>query len=263
MNRRNPPWIVMAAVAIAVAAAALLLLRDPGALSVAQMRDALLSSPYEMQINLSIDIPMGSESDNPPHQEIDAEGVIDLSSGEGDFTYDFNELNNAGGHLGHFEVMQVLSADGFIYLDVFIDGPAWVRTDAEAVQEDQIDRLRDILLTSPLTLPSYLDIEATGRETSDGQTFTIQPQLLATSSDPLAAEVGAFLDERGAGAIEVEIAVGDERPEAIVLTFAYDAQEDIGARIEVVATYELAPASAPDFEVPSEDDVREFSEFFG
>ena len=275
VSRRSLLWIVIVVLAIGAAITGYLYLGEFGtppssspsgedlSEELTQIREALLSSPYEVDVNLSIDIPKGSESDNPDHQEIDAEGAVDLGSGEGDLTYDFNDLANAGGFLGHFDEMQVLFSDDSAYLDVFLDGPAWVRTPPEAVEEDQIARLRDVLLTSPITLASYFDVDGTAQETSDGITATVPPGSLAALTDPVPAAIGTFLEERGVEAIELEVTTGAEGPEVIAVAFAYQPVEGSKELIEVVATYELTPGSTAEFGVPSEDDVREFSEIFG
>src|SRR5688572_1764824 len=88
-----------------------------------EARESLLAAPRDVDLGLSVDIPKGSESDNPDHQELSAEGSVDFASGEADFVYDFNGLANAAGFLGHFDTMDVIYADGVGYLDVFIDGP--------------------------------------------------------------------------------------------------------------------------------------------
>jgi hypothetical protein len=260
--RRKLMWIAIGVGALAAVVAAVVLMPGPPP-TIAETREALLSSPQQVVIDLAIDIPANSESDNPDHQEIDAEGVIDLTSGEGDFTYDFNELNNAGGFLGHFDEMQILYSDGSSYLDVFERGRAWVRVAPEEVGRDELARLGDIMLTSPVMIPAYLEAEGTEQETSDGRTFTVSPGALTATGDPVTATVGAYLGERGVDAIEVEVTTSDDGRERIVVTFSYDTHKDGETQFRVVATYRFAPASGPDLELPADDDVREYSDVLG
>lgn len=258
--RRNLTGIILGVVLIGVAVTSVVWPDDPP--TAAETRETLLSSPQEIQINISIDIPKGSESDNEPHQEIDAHGVVDLSSSHGEFTYDFNDLVNAAGYLGHLDELRVLYSDDSAYLEVFAEQPAWLRAQPEAVNENQSGRLRDILLTNPLIIPSYLDVESSARETLDGFILVIRPGSLADVTDPVGAEVGTFLDERGVDEIEVELSAGEDGPRVIVVSFTYDGLEGIDVPIEVVATYEFTPAPAPEFGIPAGDELREFSDLF-
>lgn len=269
MSRPNLQRIAIAAVTIAVAITAFLFLKDSdgpstndASVAVADMRELLLSSPYEMQINLSVRVPKGTEPDNQPLQKIDAVGLADLSSSQGDFTYDFNDVVNAAGYLGHIDEMQVLYSDDSVYFEVFAEQPAWLRAEPEDVNEDQNGRLREILLTNPLTIASYLEVEFSLRETSDGLSLAVAPESLADAMDPMAAEVGAFLDKRGVDEIEVELTAGENGPEVIIVSFTYDGLEGLDIPMAIVATYELTPASAPELEIPTGDDLRELSDLF-
>lgn len=261
MIRRNLTWVVLGVVLIAVAITSVVLLRsDPP--TPAETRETLLSVPHEMQINLSIDIPKGSETDNQPHQEIDAQGVVDFSSSEAEFTYDFNGLINAAGYLGHLDEMRVLYSGDSAYYEIFAEQPEWLRIQPEDVNEDNSGRLREIMLTNPLVITSYFDVESPARQTSDGLTLVIRPGSLADVTDPAVAELGTFLEERGAEEIRVDLSAGDDGQDVIVVSFTYNALEGIDVPIEVVATYKFTPASAPEFEIPAGDDLREFSDLF-
>ena len=225
-------------------------------------KDALLAGPYDIQIDLVIDIPKGSESDNPDHQEFSGEGTVDLDAGLADLTYNFNGLNNAAGFLGHFEEMHVLAAEDVIYLEVFTSGPPWLRLGATDIGKGDVSRLRDILLTFPLALPAYLEVDGQESTSSTDLSRSIASQALASSVRPLSAAVGGYLQEQDVDSMDVEVAHGEGTVREVVLTFSYHPQGAQG-RIELQVTYRFS--TADDFEVdpPLDDDVREYSEIFG
>lgn len=256
-------WLAAVVVLLALAATVFLIVRQPSS-PVEAARSTLLGTPFRIELTLAVDIPKGSESDNPDHQEIDATGVVDLAAGTGEMTYDFNELNNSAGFLGHFDSMDMILTDDSIYIDVFVDGPAWLRIVPEDIGTGDVARLHDMLLTNPLTLPAYLEVEAIDHQASDTEIRrTVSPESLASADDAFAAAVGATFEEWDVEAIDVTVTLGGAVPEEVVLSFSY-APGGVGKAIDVTATYELSPQDAsPDVVLPADDDVREYADIFG
>ena len=59
-----------------------------------EAREALLSAPRDVEIELAVDIPKKSESENPLHQQMYADGSVDLGNRNAELVYDFNDLAN-------------------------------------------------------------------------------------------------------------------------------------------------------------------------
>lgn len=224
--------------------------------------EALRSGPQEISLDLAIDIPKGSESDNQDHQEISATGAVDYSSGQAELAYDFKGLNNAAGFLGHFDTMDVLYADGTGYLEIFQSGPAWVSIEPENAANGQVSRLRDVMLTSPVLLSGLVEAAAISPEGTEGETSReVVPSTLVDSDDQLVAGLGAAFEEVGVDSILVKSTLNDGGVSEVSVFFDYKVPE---GRNEILAVYELAPAEGDVLvEIPSDSDTREFSDIFG
>lgn len=228
-----------------------------------EARESLLSAPRDVELELSIDIPKGSESDNPDHQEISAEGSVDFAGSEAELVYDFNDLANAAGFLGHFDTMEVIYADGVGYLDVFIDGPPWVSIEPSDASNGDVSRLRELMLTTPMVLPGLLEASATASMGAGGElSREVDPEALAASDDPIASGLGGAFEDLEVDAIEVEVTLGDDgEPAEVVISFHYRPQQ---GKTTVEATYLLDTAEDEvSVEAPGDSEVRTFSSIFG
>ena len=224
-------------------------------------RDALLKGAQEIELELAVDVPKGSESDNPDHQEISAEGVADLAAGDADLLYDFQGLNNAAGFLGHFDTMEVRYIDGTGYLDIFNDGPRWVSIQPGDASKGDVHRLRDAMLTTPMILSGLLEAAATSPTGSDELSREVNPANLASSKDELAAGVGEAFTELDVDLIVVTVELDDGYPSKVEAIFEYMTGQ---GKLDVHVTYTLTSSQEPpSIETPAEDDIRAFSEFFG
>lgn len=226
-----------------------------------EARDSLLASPYDVQVELVVDIPKNSESDNPDHQEISADGSVDFQARNAELVYDFQGLANAAGFLGHFDTMDVLYVEGTGYLDVFQDGPPWVSIEPGDAGEDSVSRLRDLMLTTPMILPGLLEASATSPSaTGDELSREVDPAGLSASEDELAAGLGAVFEDLKVDSILVETTLEDSGPAEVVVSFEYLAQE---GKNRVEATYVLGTTDEEvSVEAPEGSDVRTFSSIF-
>lgn len=275
--RRNLRWVLPAIVLIAVVAFLLVAkgedsdpLADDYGTSGAQdgsaagetspamleARDSLLGSAQEVDLTLTVRVPPGSDADDDDEQELDASGTIDLAGGVADLDYDFNGLNNAGGFLGHFEEINILWIDGVGYLDVFSDGPQWVQVEPGDAVGTDIDRLRDVIVTTPLGIPGVLGAPGEG---DDSSRDVAVPSLVA-SEDAFVSQVGAALEELGADTIEVQLADDGD----ISVGFTYPAPDSPTKEMTVNVVYTfVSRESGPEVQAPDASEVRQFSDIFG
>jgi hypothetical protein len=222
---------------------------------------SLLSVPREVDLLLSVDIPKGSESDNPDHQEITAEGNVDFGDRNAELVYDFDDLANAAGFMGHFDTLDVIYVDGTGYLDIFTNGPPWVSIQPRDASNGSVQRLRDLMMTTPVALPAMLEVAAEAELGPSGElSREVDASALAESGDEIAAGIGAALEELGGGPVVLEVTLDEDAPSEIVAAFGYNVPE---GRIEVEVTYELALLEGDvSVTAPDDSDVREFSSFF-
>ena len=275
MNRRTLVLLVLVLLVAGGTAAYLYATRDVGPVTVVgpdgeeidvsgallDARDALLATPHDVELELAVDIPKDSESDNPDHQEISADGSIDFEARNAELVYDFNELANAGGFLGHFDTMDVLYVESTGYLDVFVDGPPWVSIEPGDAFENSIARLRELMLTTPMILPGLLEASAVSPMGTGGElTREVDPAALSASEDELAAGLGLVFEDLDVDAILVETTLGDAGPTEIAVSFEYPQQ----GKFEVEATYVLDAAQGEvSVEAPDDSEVRTFESIFG
>ena len=226
-----------------------------------EARDALLAGPHDVEFELAVDIPKNSESDNPDHQEISAEGSVDFEARNAELVYDFHDLANAAGFLGHFDTMEVLFSEGTGYLDIFQSGPNWVSIEPGDASEDSVSRLRDLMLTTPMILPGLLEASATSPSgTGDELSREVDPATLSASEDELTAGLGAAFEDLEVDSILVETTLEDSGPAEVVVSFQYKAQEGTNT---VQASYALAPTDEEvSVEAPDDSEVRTFSSIF-
>lgn len=225
--------------------------------------DNLVASPHSLALDLAVEVPEGSESDNPGKQVIEAEGSFDFVSGAGDVTYDFKELNNAAGFLGHFETLEALFTEKEIYLEIFKSGPPWMRFRPEDIGTGDVLRLREIFMTAPYMLPALLDVPGTEEEEDAGRwTRSVDVAALADSEDPFAAAAGEVLEGWNTDTVELRVVQVGSAPLQMILSFVH-APSGSG-EITVNATYELSPEDeVPEVDPPTGDDVRDLSDFLG
>lgn len=191
MNRRSRYLLALILLVSAGTAAYLVLTRDEpptgsGGLSevygpLIEAKEALLATPHEVDLDLSVDIPEGSEVDNPDHQEISAGGTIDLSAGDAQLVYDYQGLANAAGFLGHFDTMDAIYVGGTGYLKIFENGPPWLSIEPADATNDEVQRLRDVMLTTPMILPGLLEAAASSPLSSHELSREVTPSSLATA----------------------------------------------------------------------------------
>lgn len=151
--------LVVLVLAGAAAGAYFLFLReDPSDPAVAGDRvtdaaDRLSGRKAEVSLEISLERP-GQEA--PAPEEFSGEGIVDFEAARADVTYDFEELANAGGFFGHFDEFEARFTDQLVYIEVFNQGPPWLSIPIFRADHPDIDRFREVVLSSPLVLTEIL-----------------------------------------------------------------------------------------------------------
>lgn len=255
--------VVLLVVCVLVASGLLALFLSGEEAPLSPVREALLGAPHSIDLTLVVDVAPGTDREDPDHQEMTAAGVFDFAAMEGELTYDYQGLNNAAGFLGHLAEMDAVFSSNTVYFDIFGDSPRWVLTEPDDALNNNVDRLRDIMLTNPLILPALLQIPDAPDVSSEVSFSVPIDDLIGDGAHPLGSMLGEVLGRLGTDQLDIQLTLDGEKLSQIVVAFTYPI--DPGSQLinTVQATYDLrASSSEVSPAVPPEVDVRDFDSIF-
>lgn len=198
------------------------------------------------------------------NEAFEGQGVVDVDSEQAAITYDFSELVNPAGGFGQLQEFDVVMDGDTVYVDVFESGAGWISFLPEQSARRDVERLREMVLASPLILPEYLEAATSASGSIRGSTIRLEgiAARSALSRQRTSADALIALLER----LDVHaITLGVEMTEGslsfdyeLAFPFAPGANDEIVVRVST----DFQSRSAPEIDVPPANDVRDLDDFF-
>jgi hypothetical protein len=192
-------------------------------------------------------------------QRLSGAGAADFASGLAQVTYDFSDILNSAGGFGQLLETPVVYESATSYVQIFGEEPRWVSFEPGEVIGKDLERLREVVLTSPLLLPDLIGQSNYPGEVTSPMVGSIDPAT-AVPSDPI---LEATLDALGVGlgveTIEVAVDIDESHVSHIEYSFRFPVVAGAKPHFTVTVTVEVRATDEASIEVPSDDEVRPFS----
>lgn len=214
-------------------------------------------------VSVSVDVVLPEQLGGT--QRFEGNGTVEFDEEIAAITYDFSELVNAAGGFGALQEFHVVLDGGTVYVEVFQEGPAWISFPPEESARRDVERLRELVLASPLVLPDLLK----GAESASGIVSGSEVQLrggagsalLLRSTNEASNAMFPLLDDLAISEIPVEVRLIESEVN-IDYEVAFPVSPDSVDRIVVRISTQFRPGDAPMIDVPAESETRDFEELF-
>lgn len=214
----------------------------------------LASVVMSEEVTVRVTLPKGIGED----QEFSGSGDADYPNDVAAMTYDFGELLNSAGAFGQLLDFQVVHDGPTTYIEIFGDAPEWVALHPEDAVARDVERLREVILASPLLLPNLLE-QLAYEPSTDGVSFegSLDPGSV-DGADAAAQEIfDALSDGLGVTSVGATVEVSDELPTHVVYEYSFPVVAGAENEITVMVEIGLEPGDSPEIEIPSAEHVRD------
>lgn len=219
----------------------------------------------DAEVDIAVDITVTRSDDlDSGEEEFSGTGVADLAGGLGRVTYDLSNLPNSAGAFGQLLSFDVVYEGSTAYVEIFKEEPSWVSFTPEMVAGQDLERLREVVLSSPLALPELI-AQAEYSSGGGGSTFngSLDPGSASTSDETSTAVLKALSDDLGVEKILLSVELDGSVVSSVRYRYDFPVAEGSQQEFRVNVSVDLSPTEGASIEVPSEDQVRTFESFFG
>jgi len=222
--------------------------------------DGLSSTTAEVSLAISVTAPGLQEA-----QEFSGRGIADFGREGASLTYDFEELTNAAGGFGHLEEFDVVFEKDLVYIQIFEGNRPWVSFRPPEIVGLDLERLREVVLSSPLVLPDYLrslrEVAGTAEGTRVVVKGTVVPSILPDPAHVMTSEFQELLTELDAGTVSVTAQIQGGVATHIDYEIGFSpvsgSQEEVVARIAI----DLERSEVEEIVVPNSSETRPLESF--
>lgn len=197
-------------------------------------------------------------------QSFEGSGAVDFDQDLAALTYDFGEIVNAGGGFGALQEFDVVLDGGTVYVEIFPDGPPWISFTPDQSSRRDVERLRELVLASPLVLPDLLQGSGSASGTESWQEVQLRglagSALLLRATTESSSAMFPLLDELTISEVPIDLKVTPT-----LLTIDYEVSFPISGgpdRIVVQVSTEFERGDPPPIDPPAGSEVRDFEELF-
>ncbi|MGH2756469.1 MAG: hypothetical protein ACRDI3_01630 [Actinomycetota bacterium] len=269
MNLLGGRTLIAIAVLLVGGLAAFLLLRDSeqtidpdtAARMARNAGDELESSTVDVSIAISLISP-----DPVGPQTFSARGTVDFQRGAAALTYDFEELINAGGAFGHLDEFEVIFDGDLVYIRVFEGDKPWVSFRPPELAGRDTERLREVVLASPLVVPDYLrgvrDLTGVEKGATTVIGGTVVPSILTGPQSDSTVQLQKLLKGLEAEVVSVTAELREGTATRVTHEFPFPiaagAEEDVLARVVI----DIEPSEGAEIVAPGDAETRRFKSLF-
>ena len=222
--------------------------------------DDLGSKTVDVSMTISLTSP---DRDEP--QRFSAQGTVDFQNDSAALTYDFEDLTNAAGFFGHLDEFDVVFDGELVYVEIFNGEQPWVSFRPSEIAGLDVERLREVVMSSPLVLPDYLrgvrnltGIEEEGTTEISG---SVVPSILSAPESEGTLQLQELFERLEAKVIsmttELREGTTTRLTHEVPFPIVAGAEEDAIARVVI----DIEPGQATEIVPPSDAETRPLRTF--